>query len=49
MAIPEINFFIIEYDGHVLRYSFAGREDGQSILMTVNLFLHFNFLYHTDK
>ena len=41
--------FITEYDGHELRYSFAGREDGQSILMTVNFFLHFNFLYYTDK
>ena len=34
-----LNFFIVECDGHVVRYGFVELVESQSILVATNLFL----------
>ena len=44
--ILKINLSIKECEGHVVKCSFVGRVDTQSILVTVNLFLHVHFIHY---
>lgn len=49
LQILKINFSIIRYDDHVVRYGFVRWVDNQSVLMAVNLFLHVHLIYYTHK
>ena len=47
--IANIDFFIVECDGHVVRYVFLGQVDIQSILMATDLFLHVYLMYYNHQ
>ena len=48
-GIANIDLFIVECDGHVVRYVFLAQVDIQSILMATNLFLHVYLMYYNHQ
>ena len=44
-----LNFFIVECDGHVVRYGFVELVESQSILVATNLFLQVHLTYYVHQ